>query len=171
MMKTETPEQREARLEYGRQWRAKKKLSDPDYWKKNYQKHKDLYVQWSKDHQHLQQERYGHYYNGSQAVKESRKKSLQKSLANGTKAEQNARYTRARNQQQIASLFKTEIAEVYKNCPEGMVVDHIVPLNNPNVCGLHVHWNLQYLTPEENALKSNRFDSAAAAQSILLSSS
>jgi 5-methylcytosine-specific restriction endonuclease McrA len=170
-VKVETPEQREVRLEYGRQWRAKKKLSDPGYWKRNYQKHKDLYVQWSKDNQHLQKERYGHYYNGSQAVKESRRNSLQKSLANGTKAEQNARYKRARDQQQIASSFKLEIAEVYRDCPEGMVVDHIVPLNNPNVCGLHVPWNLQYLTPEENTAKSNHFDAAEASQSILLSSS
>lgn len=70
------------------------------------------------------------------------------------------KYQKKRQQQMILATPKwiniLEIDNFYQNCPEGKVVDHIIPILGKNVCGLHVPWNFQYLTPEENSHKGNR---------------
>ena len=43
----------------------------------------------------------------------------------------------------------------------GMHVDHILPLNSDFICGLHVHGNLQLLTPSQNISKGNKITAEA----------
>jgi hypothetical protein len=51
-----------------------------------------------------------------------------------------------------------KIKKIYIDCPDGMTVDHIIPLRGKLVSGLHVHSNLQYLTKSDNSKKHNSFN-------------
>ena len=37
-------------------------------------------------------------------------------------------------------------------------VDHVIPMNGKNVCGLHVPTNMQVITHSENSRKGNRYN-------------
>lgn len=67
-----------------------------------------------------------------------------------------ARYRAAKSQRVPKWANLEVIKEFYKNCPEDMTVDHIIPLRGKTVSGLHVENNLQYLTLSENSSKGAR---------------
>ena len=46
--------------------------------------------------------------------------------------------------------------KITKITGERYVVDHIISLISPEVCGLHVPWNLRVITQDENLKKSNK---------------
>jgi hypothetical protein len=76
---------------------------------------------------------------------------------------------RARNREAtpswLTSAHKAHIKRTYKLASfigevTGVAyhVDHIVPLNGKNICGLNVPWNLQVLRADINLSKSNVFE-------------
>ena len=57
------------------------------------------------------------------------------------------------------------ISDIYRVCKNltkttgiKYEVDYIIPIVNDVVCGLHVSWNMQIMTKEENRKKSNKLD-------------
>lgn len=105
--------------------------------------------------------------------RKSREKNREKALARSRayKTKNRAAMTALENKRHAAKLRRTpawadhdKIKEIYERCAEmtrttGVKheVDHIVPLQGKFVSGLHIHYNLQILTCEENRRKWNRF--------------
>lgn len=89
-----------------------------------------------------------------------RKKFTDKLWFKENRASVNVRKIKDQTNRQLRVVAWTDwdkIKEFYKNCPKGMEVDHIIPLQGKLISGLHVSWNLQYLTPEQNRKKRNKF--------------
>ena len=92
-----------------------------------------------------------------QKMRQSRKK--YNSLNDGKKNALLAKY-RATKIQATPPWFEKDLVEiVYIKANEwGFAVDHIIPLQGKNVCGLHCWANLQLLDPLLNSSKGNRIE-------------
>ena len=92
---------------------------------------------------------------GKLSARKAKKKQIDSGLNNFYNAKRRAAELQA-TPKWLTSTQLTDIKQVYTNCPSGYTVDHIIPLQNEIVSGLHVPWNLQYLTPSENSQKRNK---------------
>ncbi len=98
-----------------------------------------------------------YYINNKDVIKVNREKYEKSDKGKAARRNKDARRRLQFKASALVKLYTTETTFIYKGTPEGMVVDHIVPLVHPHVCGLHVPWNLQYLTISDNAKKSNKY--------------
>lgn len=114
---------------------------------------------------HIRQKNQQYYIDNSKRLKLETKKHRQNhpEKVNADSALKRAR-KRERTPKWLTKEHKKRIEDIYKTALEmteatGVEhhVDHIVPLCGENVSGLHLPWNLQILTVEENMKKYNKF--------------
>lgn len=155
------------------------------YWYKNNKEkhakltaltHKRKTKQWRKDNkEQWAKVRHDFYQRNKKKIKEKRRIYRLRNLPLVLEQERNGRIrnsaTRLANcrqswirryaligDQKISRTHSKEIKRIYRECPDGHEVDHIIPLRGEGVNGLHVPWNLQYLPAIENRKKGNRVE-------------
>lgn len=84
-------------------------------------------------------------------------------IANPDKVRQGTADYRARLKRATPDWADTELINLIRSeCPTGMHVDHIYPLNGYNSCGLNVPWNLQYLPADVHFKKGRKLPAQPA---------
>jgi len=173
--------------EYDRKYREKnkdkRKIKQKEYYIENKESIQDYKHNWHKNNKERLNINATNYYKENQdIIKEYRKKNKETlnlksknwKISNKKKvSEYNKFYTetnpeivKRKNLKRYAAKKNrllncddnVDMLNIIKSCPEGYAIDHIIPLQGKNVSGLHVSWNLQYLTKSENSSKSNKFD-------------
>ena len=124
----------------------RKQGKDKEYWQKEEVKQRKR--EWNKKDYKLNKEKYRS--NNKKWIKENYKRHRRNQTASC------AKYRALKKKATPPWANLEAIRQFYLNCPEGMEVDHIIPLQNDKVCGLHVLENLQYLSRSDNAKKSNK---------------
>ena len=121
------------------------------YHKKHPEKYKEIY-----EGRHVRRKSYREdwikrtgYYTSPKKRSETASRRARKMLATPTWLDEDQK----RMIDEIYSLAKLK-SDVTGICYH---VDHIIPLKNKKVCGLHVPWNLQVIPAQENLSKSNHY--------------
>lgn len=123
-------------LDANRKYRAENRNKVRDYWK-TYRKENEADIRsWRKKN--------SHYFAAHSAMRRASKQ-------NATPAWLTADQHKNMSDQYWLAKDASSVSDTLYH------VDHIVPLNNEHVCGLHVPWNLQILPADLNIAKYNSF--------------
>ena len=163
---------REKRLVDVKKWRANNKERraayskdyNASYYKKNKEKLNEQSKQWTIENK----DKITEYRNKNREnikkvsraryAKNRERQVLKTTQRKAIKMQAMPKWLTSEHLKEIEALYVEAVELRWLNENQELHVDHIIPLSNPNVCGLHVPWNLQVLSGSLNCKKSNKFD-------------
>lgn len=136
--------------------RAKKLNANPDWYKQNYASSPEKFRASASKYR----------LNNPEKVRESGLVSMRKRKPQKAAAERMRQAAKLKatphwlTKEHLRQIEKVYIAASQTSVLAGFPchVDHVVPLNGDNVCGLHVPWNLRVVSQSYNSKKSNKLD-------------
>ena len=131
-----------------------------DYSRKNYQDNKEVRLDWQKNYRlnnlecrrKYDREQSKSYYliNKDAAIEKSARR-------RAIKAQAMPPWVDESHTDRLRSIYKT-CRKVSEITGKPHHVDHIIPLQGSNICGLHVWWNLRIIPAEMNLSKGNKLE-------------
>lgn len=119
-------------------------------WRKNNPKRaKEIATKWRNENLELARQRIKVWGENN-----PHKKQFYSSKRRATKLNATPEWLNAGHMAEIEGVYL--YTKIFSQIGEKLHVDHIVPLQGENVCGLHVPWNLQAIPAFENLSKSNK---------------
>jgi hypothetical protein len=143
-------ENREAIREYARDYRKKNR---GNLWAdRNPEKTREINKRWVRGNRHKVNQSSKRYRKNNKA-----KYTNYAAIRRATKLNATPPWLTPQHHEDMEALYSLAL-KIGKLTGFVMEVDHIVPLQGENVCGLHVPWNLQLLERSLNRSKSNKHD-------------
>jgi hypothetical protein len=153
MMKTEA--QKQAHAAYMRDWRAQnpdkvRAINQKSYYGNHEARKARLRADRAKNVEKARSEAMGRHHKRMASDSDYRRRFLQATRYH------RVLYGHPHFRDGLAKAHADETRAFYNACPVGMQVDHIWPLRHKLCCGLHVPWNLQYLSLSDNRSKGRK---------------
>jgi len=137
--------------EYKKQYKADNKSAVSEYNNKYHEKNKEERISYMQEYRDNNKD---YFRNWRQLNKDLCRAQLAKYRSKKAKA--TPKWLTPKDYDKIRQVYaQAKDCEVVSG--ESYQVDHIIPLNGKNICGLHVPWNLQVLPADINASKGNSY--------------